>query len=337
MKRDTTPKEYYTTQLKQLPLYSKWADLIYREMPKFFPAKKLERIVCPGCGKANCPIAFTKNGFTYERCGKCGSLFVSPRPTEAMLQSFYQNSRAMKFWKREIMQSTITVRKTYQISPITNWLGSIMSKYFGNAKIHAIDYKPCIATVWNNEKLKTNSIHLTLTEPTLFTKIKSIKGKGSIRITHNLASIPHQADVITAFGVLEQVYDPKNAIAQIAKKCRRGGVFLMTTNTMSGFEYQILGQHSHRIVPPYRLNLLTIEAIKNLLTKEGFEIIHCSTPGKLDVEIVADTVRHNNKIALPEFFKYLFTQRDQKILGSFQDFLQLSNLSSHLRIAARKL
>src|SRR3989338_3927849 len=259
MKHNDLPKEYYTTQLKQLPLYIKWADLIVKEMPKFFPLKKLERVDCQGCGKTHCLPAFTKNGFSYEQCSACGSLFVSPRPTETMLNSFYRNSRAMKFWKQEIMQSTLTIRKTYQISPLTNWLQSIISKYFGNTEIQAIDYKPCITTVWDTEKIKTNPIHLTLAEPILFQTLRPIYGKGSVRIANDFARISRKANLITAFGVLEQSYNPRKMIREISKKCRPGGLLLMTTNTMSGFEYQILGPHSHRIVPPYRLNLLTIE------------------------------------------------------------------------------
>lgn len=336
MKPQHPSKEYYLTQVKQLPLYMQWGRLITKETPKFFPFQKLKVASCIGCDKKNCAVAFVKNGFTYKHCDKCGSLFVTPRPTEALLRSFYQHSRAMQFWKQKIMQSTVSERQAYQISPLTHWLESVINNYFGNAPIQAIDFKPTLTTVWDNENLKTASTRLTLAEPTMFSTIESIKNKKNVHISPSLASAPNGVDIITAFGVLEQVYNPKSTITQISKKCRKGGLFLTTTNTMSGFEYQILGKYSHRIVPPYRLNLLTIEATKKLLTKAGFEIIHCSTPGKLDVEIVADTVARTPKIFLPEFFTYLFTHRDQKTLKSFQDFLQLSNLSSHLRIIAMK-
>jgi len=328
---------YYATQLKQLPLYTKWAELIAQEAPKFFPIEKRVHSACTGCGRRHCELAFIKNGFTYKHCNSCGSLFVSPRPTEAMLRSFYRHSRAMKFWKREIMLSTLTIRKNFQISPLTHWLESIINRHFGNASIHAIDYTPSITTVWDTKKLMTRSTHLTLAEPLLFEKTTSVHAKGSLRIANTMQSISGTADIITAFGVLERVYNPQDILTTIAKKCRKNGLLLMTTNTMSGFEYQLLGGHSHRIVPPYRLNLLTIEALQKLLTKAGFKIINCSTPGKLDAEIVASTVAQNPAIVVPEFFKYLFRRRDHTTLKSFQDFLQLSNLSSHLRIVARKM
>ena len=67
--------------------------------------------------------------------------------------------------------------------------------------------------------------------------------------------------------------------------CRRNGLFIMTSTTSSGFEYQVLGKYSPNLIPMDRLNLLSLEALIGQMKKAGFEIIEVSTPGRLDVRL----------------------------------------------------
>ena len=37
---------------------------------------------CPACGHAHAATAFAKQGFQYNECDECGSVYVSPRPSD---------------------------------------------------------------------------------------------------------------------------------------------------------------------------------------------------------------------------------------------------------------
>lgn len=336
MKQPTSLSHYYQAQMRQFPLYQQWAKIIQSEAHKFFPDDQLVTAACAGCARKKITPIFKKIGFTYQHCNYCDTVFMSPRPTDKMLQNFYKNSRAMKFWKNKMMAPLPAMRQRHQISPIAYWLLSIINNHFANRKIRVVDYKPCFTPIWNIKELENKINHLTLVDPVLLQN-KKLVFKNKISVVNNISDLPGQADIITAFGELEREYNPLKTIKQISKKCKKGGLFLLTTNSMSGFEYQVLGENSHRIVPPYRLNLLTIKALSEALRREKFEMIDLSTPGKLDVQITAATIKNNNAMKVNGFFKYLFTHLDEKSLQSFQDFLQLNKLSSHLRVAAKKL
>ena len=110
----------------------------------------------------------------------------------------------------------------------------------------------------------------------------------------------------------------------------------MTSATSSGFEYQVLKEHSPNIIVPDRLNILALEALVDQIEKAGFEVIELSTPGRLDVEIVKRAYEKDPNIPLDSFWKYIFDSRDANALHSFQEYLQQFRLSSHVRIAAIK-
>ena len=110
----------------------------------------------------------------------------------------------------------------------------------------------------------------------------------------------------------------------------------MASTTSSGFEYQVLGEHSPNIIPIDRVNLLSLEALTGQVERAGFEIIEVSTPGRLDVEIVQKAFEKDPSIPLHPFWQYIFCHRDVHAMHSLQEYLQQYQLSSHVRIAAIK-
>ncbi len=54
-------------------------------------------VSCPACGLDNEETAFVKRGYTFKKCEKCRTYYISPRPDEELLKAYYSNSRASKF------------------------------------------------------------------------------------------------------------------------------------------------------------------------------------------------------------------------------------------------
>ena len=136
--------------------------------------------------------------------------------------------------------------------------------------------------------------------------------------------------------MVERVFDPKKLFDDAYHACKKNGLFILTSATSSGFEYQVLGEHSPNLIAPDRLNLLSLESLTNQIENAGFEIIEMSTPGRLDVEMVKRAYENNPEIMIEPFWKYLFKYRDENALKSLQEYLQRFQLSSHVRIAAIK-
>jgi len=320
------------SKIKPRDLYKKWKNTLEKDLSVLFPDKKrFINVNCPGCKSHEFELVFDKFGFKYQRCNICNSLFVSPRPTAKALKRFYQKAPTVNLWGKKITEFSIDARRRHQLLPLYRWLSDLVKEYQPKAKI-VVDYEPRYFSLFLSDK----SLEF---EKIIFVNPLALKNESrsnNIKRTNNLGRLKEKCDIFAAFDSLDREFDPINFIKQANKTCRKGGLLLLTANTISGFEYQILGKNSDRLVPPDRLNLLSTEAIYNLLTKNGFQIIDLSTPGKLDVEIVANTFKSNSNIDMPEFLKYMFKYRSEDTWESFQDFLQLNKLSSYLRIAAVK-
>ena len=68
----------------------------------------------------------------------------------------------------------------------------------------------------------------------------------------------------------------------------------------------------------------------------GLEIVEINTPGKLDIEIIMNMIHDNPQVEIPEFINYIYKYRSDDLYENIQTFLQQNNLSSHLRVIARK-
>jgi hypothetical protein len=98
---------------------------------------------------------------------------------------------------------------------------------------------------------------------------------------------------------------------------------------------QVLWKDAPNLYPPDRLNIFSPQGLKALFKRNGFECIEFSTPGVLDVEIVAKAVLHNPKVYC-RFAEYLVKSGDCQLRQAFQNFLQKEQLSSLGRILIQK-
>ena len=146
-----------------------------------------------------------------------------------------------------------------------------------------------------------------------------------------------QADVATCFEVLEHVNDSRQFILGIRAGLRSGGRLLLTTLTVSGFDIQVLWEHSKSLSPPHHLNFLSIEGMQHLFERSGYRVLKLETPGELDVDIVTNIYREIKGIRHSRFVEQLVMYCDEGTKSAFQKFLAENCLSSHIRIIAERV
>jgi SAM-dependent methyltransferase len=162
------------------------------------------------------------------------------------------------------------------------------------------------------------------------------KGLDVICSTAEEAGLGH-VDVITNFELLEHLYRPKDFLTSCRDLLPTGGLLILTTPNIKGFDLAMLGKLSNNIGGPNHLNYFHPDSLSSLLQSTGFEIIEVMTPGKLDAELVRKKVLTGElDISGQQFLKQILIDCWEAVGEGFQRFLSENKLSSHMWMVARK-
>lgn len=290
---------------------------------------------CPACQTRKDKISFSKFGLNYCECKNCGTVYISPRPTDEAIDCFFKNSSASAYWKKTLSKNTEFKRKEKIIRPRIQWIVDTVQEYLSEAKSY-IDINTNnalfideIATVETFEEKVIINPRVDGVD-NYRDKVKIIEGP----VNH--AAAENTSDVISLFEVIDRTSDVDSLLNSVNRMLKPGGLCFLTTLSISGFDLQILREKSNSIFPPDRINVLSLEGIELLFKKHGFECIELSTPGLLDVDIVVSVLKRDPSLDLPEFIKYFITKRGVETHQAFQEFLQMNQLSSYVRAVFRK-
>lgn len=300
-------------------------NLLLREKDiEFFNKSSLPwiSVPCPCCDSDKNDRQFQKQGYNFDLCKDCGTLYVNPRPSKIDLQRFYKEALYIKHWNQHIFPNTEEVRIRTIVIPMLVF----MCKYIERNIRRIADMGAGSGLFCKIAKniLKTDVVAVDLSSiPGVKTICKDV-----VDLTQDEMQ---GVDIITAFEILEHVFDP----SEFLRKCREilpsGGLLFLSTVNIRGFDMSSLGYLCDNIIAPIHLNYFTPDSLKYLLMECGFEIIEIKTPGRLDVENVKNKLSQLN-IPPYSFYNLICSE---SLSDKFQEFLRNNLLSSHLVAVAR--
>ncbi|NQT00191.1 MAG: class I SAM-dependent methyltransferase [Candidatus Omnitrophica bacterium] len=292
------------------------------------------RSACPACAKTGNPKAFLKDKFTFLRCQRCNTLYVSPRPRPDKLLQYYQHSQWNKLFTRDILEKTAAVRKEVILKPraksvisYIKTLGisrNLLAEIGGGngAFLEVIKRERVGFKRYLNIEPSTEGARLT-------------KRRGFDVINSFIEQIKELgADCICAFELIEHVFDPFVFCRKLNGLLNKNGILIMTTPNIEGLDLLLLGRDSANIIGPNHLNYFNQKSIARLMQRTGFKIISLETPGVLDTDILKNRVTEGYRLK-DGFISSLLTKPEQ-VLENFQRFLQQNRMSSNMLIVARK-
>ena len=335
MKNIVVLDEYNEIDLKPSALFDKYLALVQKDVAQIAQKKDaLKNAACPGCTHAEVLSTFEKFGLKYNECARCRSLYISPRPDDAALNKFFTQSPSRQFWNQEYYNSTKRKRQEKIIKPRFQWILDSTQEYCPAAQ-HFVDinanqpgYSDELAQMQDFKKK-------TLVDPLVpIDKIPS--GVEIFKAPWWQLSWQKEVDVVSLFEVVDRTSDVEALFKKVNQILKKGGLCFMTSILASGFDVQVLWDKAKNLFPPDRLNVLTVEGIKALAERYGFECLEISTPGIFDLESVEKAYRANPKIQLPRFVEYLINSRSEEYKKIFQNSLQACLLSSYGRILIQK-
>ncbi len=326
-------------EIRPQELFNRYLEVVRQDIKMFFADKsQFVDVECPACG-CNCQeFAFEKLGFQYKICKECGSLYLSPRPTSKVIDHYYQEGKAVKFWSSNFYRETSDARRKKIYRPRAELVADILRSYSKTNNEVFTDVGAGFG-IFLEEVSKQDVFQSVIGVEPAPNMADICRSKGFQVVEKPIEAVlteDVQANLVTSFEVLEHVFSPCDFLKAINKIIVENGLILFTTLTISGFDLQVLWEHSKSIYPPHHINLISFEGMHRLVERSGYEVIQITTPGKIDLDIVVNAVREDPAIKVPRFVRHLIEKTDTKAQKAFQIFLQENNLSSHIRCIARK-
>lgn len=325
------------SDIRPKELFQKYLELSATDTETYFISSQREHLPCPACGNQTSHPAFEKSGFGYTVCRSCQTLYQNPRPPLEEFSRFYQESPSAQYWAKEFFPAVAEIRREKLFKPKVVELSRLCQNE---------NFKPAVVAdigagfglfleEWRNLFPDTRTIAI---EPN--SEMADLCRDKKLEVIECFAeeasSLYGHVDLVVALEVIEHVHDPLVFCNSLNRLLCAGGRLLLTGLSVDGFDIQVLWEYAKSISPPHHINFMSIQGFKQLLKRAGFSRVDIFTPGKLDVDIVKNTVEERPDALNDQRFIRNLLKLDENVLKEFQQFLSKHRLSSHCWIWAIK-
>lgn len=294
------------------------------------------KMPCPACESAQHEFTLEKFEFRYVTCKECGTIYMSPRPSEAVMSDYYANSENYRYWADHIFPASESSRREKIHRP---WLGRVINycDRYSIPKEILLEVGPGFGTFASLAQESGLFKKVVAVEPTPeMAKACSERGVDVInKRVEDIGNEIEQADVVVSFEVIEHLFKPRKFIRLCMERIRTGGLLVLSCPNGQGFDISLLGNKSLAIDPEH-VNLFNPVSLSLLVHDCGFEVMEVSTPGRLDAEFVHTAIENGEFQVDNPFLKRVLVDEWERLGWPFQQFLSENRLSSHMWMAARK-
>jgi 2-polyprenyl-6-hydroxyphenyl methylase/3-demethylubiquinone-9 3-methyltransferase len=287
---------------------------------------------CPACGSHDRERAYETMGFQYARCTGCATVYMSPAYTSALYLDHCRNGLCWRYWREEMSPASRATREKLHRNradyvfaacrELNADVGRILEIGGGLGELtELLASSPDVSEVVNIEPQPFASAH-----PKVQCVVSSFED----------ASLDRPVDVVVAFEVLEHILDPAHFLAKAQAFLKPGGLLILSTPNVNGFEIDVLGSASTTIAFDHS-RLYNPTSLRHLLERTGFEVCRLVTPGQLDTAMVKRKF-DEGKLSLDHnpALEFLLSECPH-LHEAFQQFLQRTMRSTHMRCVARRI
>ncbi len=290
---------------------------------------------CPACSDAARQPFFAKFDFDFVSCTACRTIYMTPRPSPAVMAAYYADSENYAFWATHIFPASEAARREKIHKP---WLERVIGycDRHGVARGTLVEVGPGFGTFAALAGGTNAFARVIAVEPTP-EMAAACRKRGVTVIEKRIEDIADElgtVDVLVAFEVIEHLFAPRQFVAQCARLIRPGGLLILSCPNGQGFDIALLGAKA-LAVDAEHVNLFNPESLSQLVAAHGFAVLEATTPGRLDAEFVREAAL-KGEISLDPFLQRVLIDEWDRLGWSFQQFLAANGLSSHLWLAARR-
>jgi len=329
------------SDIRPAVLRDEYLRLQAKDAKTYFPDREaLVHRPCPACESGVKIDEFEKDGFPFARCGDCGTLYATAVPTEETLLEFYRDSPSQQYWAQVFFPAVAEARREKIFRPRVIRIKELLaSEGVEPAVITDVGagagmfLEECRAANFGKKFLaiEPNKDLASTCRDKGFDTFEGFAADAAVDPLWKGV-----ADLVVSFEVIEHVLSMEGFVKEMALLAKPSGLILLTGLCGTGFDILTLGERSNAISAPHHLNFISREGVRALLARSGLKEVAFLTPGKLDVDIVANAFNDNPDVITDGFVRHLVSQASDEQRDAFQDYLARNGLSSHMWIVARR-
>jgi ABC-type polysaccharide/polyol phosphate transport system ATPase subunit/SAM-dependent methyltransferase len=232
------------------------------DYPKNWPRHRL----CPACGWGQLSPAFSKYGFTHERCGACDFICVNPYPPDEIMDKLYSGeyySKCRTLFERPLLEGsgagtpysapedllTSIIERTTEGIEHGKWLD--VGGGIGAFASLVQNLRPG----WDVSLNEFNQQSINIASELFNFNIVADNAR-------DLAKSNAQFDVVSSVMVLEHIPLPVSFLESYAELVKPGGWMVMVVPHFSLLNGYVARSSSPNSVPPYHVSLFTEGALR---------------------------------------------------------------------------
>lgn len=331
------------SEIRPGALFDQFLALAECDTKLYFGDVPFSRVTCPACDRDDSALAFRKHGFSYETCRSCETLYVNPRPGRDAFKRYYREAPSIRFWAANCYKQTEAARRERIVAPLARAVLEKIGKYSSDVETTKRGWIADIGAGYGvfGEEMRKIAPKTTVLAIEPSPELSSIcREKGLTTVTMFLEEAvradlpigPGERGTLTSFELIEHVQNPHAFLESCRHILQPGELFIFTTLNGLGLDIQVLWEKSKSVHPPHHINFFNPRSIKTLLERAGFHLLEVSTPGKLDVSILENSL---DKIFSDRFWSNFLKQLGEEGKDRFQQFLADHSLSSHMMVVAQ--
>jgi 2-polyprenyl-3-methyl-5-hydroxy-6-metoxy-1,4-benzoquinol methylase/ribosomal protein S27E len=299
--------------------------------------KEWVEVKCPACDSVKGSVYGEKLGFIYVECNTCGTVYTNPRPSLSLMKEFYAKSQNYDYWNKYIFPATEQVRRDRIFRPRVKRL----AEYCRNqgVSLHTLLEIGAGFGIFCEEMRKEKLFkRIIALEPTAdLAQTCRLKGFEVMEMFIEEVQENEIADVIAAFEVIEHLFSPRNFMGRCARLLKPRGFLILSCPNVRGFDVLTLRTLSNTFDHEH-VNYFHTQSLPVLIKRCGFNVLDMQTPGRLDAQLVRkQAIDEMLDLRDQPFLHEVLIERWEELGNSFQEFLSLNKLSSHMLVIAQKL
>jgi 2-polyprenyl-3-methyl-5-hydroxy-6-metoxy-1,4-benzoquinol methylase len=240
---------------------------------------------CPGCGSENSDFFASVDGFDFNRCDACFTIYMNPGPTPAMVDEFYRNSANYEYWSKIIYPKTRNSRRSTLHQSRALFVISEIRKYFDPSQtLNVLEIGA--GTGDSLSVLRENcsqSIKAFAVEPN--PSMLEALSENDVNVLEDISSLQNEIDIVLGFEVLEHFLNPSEFFKICKDVLKPNGIVAISTPNAHSLEVLQLKEMSTTLDIEH-ISVLTPAAMHSLADRNQFKVQSITTPGSFDVELI---------------------------------------------------